>query len=117
MIAIGDYATGGKSSDKNKQRFALTAALATKVERIRMFGSAAHDLVWLAEGRIDGAVILSNKTHDVAAGALIAREAGAVVLDTSGAEYTTKAANVIAGAPGTIEKILSLTQASIHSVN
>ncbi|QUF02545.1 inositol monophosphatase [Actinosynnema pretiosum subsp. pretiosum] len=72
MIAIGDYALGEGADRKNNQHIALTAALAAKVERIRMFGSAAHDLVWLAEGRVDGVVILSNNMLDVAAGILIA---------------------------------------------
>lgn len=115
MVAIGDYATGEDSAEKNKQRIALTAALAAQVERIRMFGSAAHDLTWLAEGRIDAAVIMSNKTHDIAAGVLIAREAGALVLDSTGHEHTSAAANTIAATPSIAEPLLSLVQTSIGS--
>ncbi|GAA1311570.1 inositol monophosphatase family protein [Saccharothrix xinjiangensis] len=113
MIAIGDYATGEGSDEENKQRVALTAALAAEVERIRMFGSAAHDLAWLAEGRIDGAVILSNKTCDIAAGVLIAREAGALVLDSSGAEHTATATHTIAAAPGVAEPLLALVRSAL----
>ncbi|PSL56801.1 myo-inositol-1(or 4)-monophosphatase [Saccharothrix carnea] len=113
MIAIGDYATGEDSDEKNNQRIALTAALAAKVERIRMFGSAAHDLAWLAEGRIDGAVILSNKTYDIAAGVLIAREAGALVLDSTGVEHTFESAHTIATAPGVAKNLLALIQQGI----
>lgn len=113
MVAIGDYATGEGADDKNKQRIALTAALAAEVERIRMFGSAAHDLAWLAEGRIDGAVILSNKTYDIAAGVLIAREAGALVLDSSGTQHTSAATHTIAAAPGIAGTLLTLVQSTI----
>lgn len=54
-----------------------------------MFGSAAHDLAWVTEGRIDAAIILSNKNLDVAAGVLIAREAVVLVVDSSGNEHTS----------------------------
>jgi myo-inositol-1(or 4)-monophosphatase len=113
MIAIGDYALGEGADQKNQQRIALTAALAAQVERIRMFGSAAHDLTWVAEGRIDGAVILSNKTHDIAAGVLIAREAGALVLDSTGAAHTSTSTHTIAAAPGVAESLLGLVQANL----
>ncbi|MFT7839510.1 inositol monophosphatase family protein [Saccharothrix sp. BKS2] len=116
MIAVGDYATGEGSDEKNKQRIALTAALAAKVERIRMFGSAAHDLVWLAEGRIDGTVILSNKTYDIAAGVLIAREAGAVVMDSTGQEHSSLSTHTIATTPKITEAILSITRTATGKI-
>ncbi|MCX2953575.1 inositol monophosphatase family protein [Lentzea sp. NEAU-D7] len=108
IVAIGDYALGEGAAAKNNQRIALTAELAAHVERIRMFGSAAHDLVWLAEGRIDGAIVLSNKPLDMAAGILIARESGAVVMDSTGAPHTATSAHTIAAAPGIAEPILAL---------
>lgn len=91
------------------------AALAAHVERVRMFGSAAHDLVWLAEGRVDGAIVLSNKPLDLAAGILIAREAGAVVVDSSGAQHARTSTHTIATAPGITDQLLSLAQVAISS--
>ncbi|MFD4676612.1 inositol monophosphatase family protein [Lentzea sp. NPDC058450] len=113
IVAIGDYALGEDAADKNRQRIALTAALAAQVERVRMFGSAAHDLAWLAEGRVDSAIVLSNKPLDLAAGILIAREAGAVVMDSSGADHTSKSEHTIASAPGVVNQILSLVQSIV----
>jgi myo-inositol-1(or 4)-monophosphatase len=113
IVAIGDYALGDDAAEKNRQRIALTAELAARVERVRMFGSAAHDLAWLAEGRVDGAVVMSNKTLDLAAGILIAREAGALVMDSSGDEHTMDSANTIAAAPGIADELLSLVQSVI----
>ncbi|MET8761039.1 inositol monophosphatase family protein [Lentzea sp. NPDC004782] len=113
IVAIGDYALGEGSAEKNSQRIALTAALAERVERVRMFGSAAHDFVWLAEGRIDGAIVLSNKELDLAAGILIAREAGAVVMDSSGAQHTRASKHTVAAAPGIADELLSLVQSAV----
>ncbi|MEU4801905.1 inositol monophosphatase family protein [Actinosynnema sp. NPDC023587] len=112
MIAVGDYALGPRAAVENRLRIAVTAALAADVERVRMFGSAAHDLVWVAEGRIDGAVVLSNQTLDVAAGVLIAREAGAIVLDSTGHDHSSASAHTIAAAPHLVEALLGLVQSA-----
>ena len=49
---------------------------------------AALNLVYLASGRLDGGLALDTKLWDIAAGALIAREAG-VILGGQGAEFST----------------------------
>jgi myo-inositol-1(or 4)-monophosphatase len=61
-----------------------------------MLGTAALDLVWLAEGKLDVAITLSNKPWDTLAGVLIAREAGAVVLGRSGEEHAVDSLATIA---------------------
>ncbi|MEU4762627.1 inositol monophosphatase [Actinosynnema sp. NPDC023794] len=105
IISIGDYATGEKATEKNETRMRLTSLLAEKVERIRMFGSAAHDLAWLAEGRTDAAVILSNNTLDMAGGVLMAREAGATVTNVAGDPYTIESQSMMAATPGIIKDL------------
>ncbi|GAB2984229.1 inositol monophosphatase family protein [Saccharothrix stipae] len=110
IVSIGDYATGVQADKKNARRIAVTAALASKVERIRMLGSAAHDLAWVADGRLDAAVILSNNTLDIAPGVLLAREAGAIAMDTTGAPYGPDSTDVIVASPNIAASILTLTQ-------
>lgn len=88
IVALGDYAVGSGASRRNQDRFAITEQLAARVQRVRMLGSAAVDLAWVAEGRIDASIIMSNKPWDVAAGVLIAREAGAAVRDRDGTDHT-----------------------------
>lgn len=108
IVSIGDYAVGEDAAAKNQRRLQLTALLAERVERVRMFGSAALDLVWVAEGRTDAAVMLSNKPWDTAAGILVAREAGAQVLDRSGQSHSRDAADTIAATPGIADAILTV---------
>ncbi|WP_433365999.1 inositol monophosphatase family protein [Actinoplanes sp. CA-142083] len=50
---------------------------------------AALNLVYLAAGRLDGGLALDTKLWDIAAGALIAREAG-VVLGGRGPDFSTE---------------------------
>jgi myo-inositol-1(or 4)-monophosphatase len=61
-----------------KQGLAM-ARMLPQVRDIRRFGSAALDLCNLASGRVDAYVEQGLKPWDLAAGALIAREAGMVV--------------------------------------
>jgi myo-inositol-1(or 4)-monophosphatase len=113
VLAIGDYAVGPTADQRNQVRLRLTELLAGRALRVRMFGSAAIDLAWLAEGRIDASVTLSNHPWDVAAGVIVAREAGADVLDHDGTEHTIASAATIAAAPGVRDAILDLVRAAI----
>lgn len=106
VVGIGDYAVGADAAKKNQLRLALTARLAETVQRVRMSGSAAVDLVWLAEGKLDAALTLSNHPWDVTAGVAIAREAGAVILDSSGADYTSESMATLAITPGLVGEML-----------
>ncbi|GAB2559891.1 inositol monophosphatase family protein [Nocardia heshunensis] len=99
IVSLGDYSVGEGAAGKNRVRLAVTAGLADRVERIRMFGSAALDLVWVAEGRTDACILLSNKPWDTAAGVLIARESGAVVTDSNGTPHSSTAVHTIAATP------------------
>ncbi|NNH72043.1 inositol monophosphatase family protein [Nocardia uniformis] len=108
IVSLGDYAVGANADRKNQRRVALTTALASSVERVRMFGSAALDLVWVAEGRTDACVILANKPWDTAAGVLIARESGARVTDSAGNSHSFASADTVAAAPSIADELLTL---------
>jgi myo-inositol-1(or 4)-monophosphatase len=96
VVSIGDYATGPNAAKKNRRRLALTKHLAENVERVRMFGTAALDLAFVAEGRTDACIILANKPWDTAAGVLLVREAQGIVMDSSKRPHNFKSANTIA---------------------
>jgi myo-inositol-1(or 4)-monophosphatase len=108
IVAVGDYAVGVGADEKNGLRLALNEQLAGRVQRVRMLGSAAIDLAWVAEGKLDASMTMSNKPWDTAAGVIIAREAGAVVIDQDGSDHTSSSAATIAVAPGVAEELLAL---------
>jgi myo-inositol-1(or 4)-monophosphatase len=64
---------------------------------VRRPGSAALDLAYVACGRTDGFWELGLKEWDMAAGALLIREAGGIVTDIAGGERFLETGNVIAG--------------------
>ncbi|QLQ39498.1 inositol monophosphatase family protein [Micromonospora robiginosa] len=117
IVAIGDYATEPDADAKNRLRLALTAQLASKAYRIRMTGSAALDLAWLAQGRLDAALTLSNHPWDVAAGTLIAREAGAEVVDGDGTSHGWHSKFTLAVSPALTGDILALYLKANETVN
>jgi myo-inositol-1(or 4)-monophosphatase len=108
---MGDYAVGANAEARNRTRLHLTEALAGRALRVRMLGSSAIDLAWLAEGRVDASLTLSNHSWDVAAGVILAREAGAVVLDLNGQPHSTESAATIALSPGLRPEVLALLDA------
>jgi len=66
---------------------------------VRRPGSAALDLAYLAAGRIDGFWELGLSKWDIAAGALLVREAGGIVGDVHGGDDYLASGNVIAANP------------------
>jgi myo-inositol-1(or 4)-monophosphatase len=108
MVSVGDYAVGKDADRRNDLRLAVTAQLARRVMRVRMLGSAAIDLAWLAEGKTDACIILGGHPWDIAAGVIIAAEAGAKIIDLDGAAHTLRAKATIAATPGLIPDVSRL---------
>ena len=66
---------------------------------VRRAGSAALDLCYVAAGRVDGFWELGLKPWDVAAGALMIREAGGRISDFHGTDKFLDSGDVVAGTP------------------
>jgi myo-inositol-1(or 4)-monophosphatase len=116
IVALGDYAVGTGADRENRLRIALTDRLAANVQRIRMVGSAAIDLAWLAAGRFDACVALSNKPWDTAAGVVLAAEAGALVVDADGSPHGLNSTATIAANPALIPALTGLVTAARESL-
>ncbi len=69
------------------------------VRDLRRLGSAALDLAYTAAGRFDGFWELHLAPHDVAAGALLVREAGGWVTDADGGENWLRGGHIVAAPP------------------
>lgn len=67
---------------------------------IRRAGAAALDLAWVAAGRLDGFWEFGLSPWDMAAGALLVREAGGIVTDLNGRESFLANGNIVCGTPG-----------------
>jgi len=76
----------------------VVAALLPRVRDIRRNGAAAVDLCSLAAGNVDGYYERGVQYWDIAAGSLIAREAGAIVAGLAGKPASP--AMTVGGGPG-----------------
>jgi myo-inositol-1(or 4)-monophosphatase len=84
-----------------------------RFEDLRRAGSASLDLAWTAAGVFDGYFEQALGTWDVAAGALLVREAGGVVTDWSGDERAwLTSGDIVAGPPAVHAELLELARAT-----
>ncbi len=74
-------------------------AFSESASGVRRQGSAALELAYVAAGRLDGYWQFNLKKWDIAAGALIVREAGGLIGDMKGDEKWFESGNVVAASP------------------
>ena len=84
----------------------MTDALNRECRTLRRQGAAALDLAWVAAGRLDGYFEFGLKPWDMAAAAVIVREAGGFVSDTDGGDRFLETGNVVAANPRLIRQLL-----------
>jgi myo-inositol-1(or 4)-monophosphatase len=94
-----------RNREKIDTYLALFRAIFVEARAIRRAGSAALDLAYVASGVFDGFFEFRLSPWDVAAGALLIKEAGGVLTDFDGGSDYLERGNVIAGPPGVVEGI------------
>ena len=83
----------------------MMADVMKRTAGLRRPGAAALDLAYVAAGVFDGFFEFHLSPWDIAAGALLIREAGGAVTDFDGGERFLERGNVIAGTAGVAEGI------------
>ncbi|WP_138755837.1 inositol monophosphatase family protein [Paenibacillus sinopodophylli] len=71
-------------------------AVAPQVRNLRIAGSAALHMAYVAAGRLSGFWEIGLSSWDLAAGALLVQESGGIVSDTLGRPYDLGVRNVVA---------------------
>lgn len=79
---------------------------------IRRAGAATLDLAYVAAGRLDGFWEMDLQTWDIAAGALIIKEAGGMITDLRGGENYLKEGSVIAANAKIVKEMLAIIKTS-----
>lgn len=97
--AMALVATGfGYDPRRREAQADAVRAIIGRVRDVRRLGAASVDFCWTARGRIDAYYEWGLQPWDIAAGALIAREAGCVVTPLAGDDDTV--GTIAACAPG-----------------
>ncbi len=105
-VPLGEALVGtgfGYRAERRREQAEVLLELLPQVRDIRRIGSASLDLCALAAGRLDAYYERGLNVWDHAAGALIAREAGARVAGVGGGVESK--ALIVAAAPGLYEEL------------
>jgi myo-inositol-1(or 4)-monophosphatase len=112
LVALSDFAFGRKHRHTNQLRFEVIHELVRRSMRLRIHGSVALDLAWLAAGRMSGTIALSNRAWDVSAGVLLVREAGGLVFDEDGSPHAPDSSSTLAATPALRDALLEAVAAA-----
>ncbi len=101
----------GYEFDQAKRMMEMVSGIWPGISGYRLMGSSALSIAYTAAGRIDLYAHHSLSAWDIASGVLLAREAGARVLDRSTLEDATLfSPGLIIGNPTLVEQFLAMTE-------
>lgn len=105
----GLFATGFSSYDNTlDEQLELLSHIVKRTRGIRRAGAAALDLCFVAEGVFDCFWEKNLSPWDTAAGVVIAREAGAIATDMTGAPFNPRLKSILCGSPALHAETLTL---------
>jgi myo-inositol-1(or 4)-monophosphatase len=98
-------------SDQHLEAYGQSlTTLAGQCAGIRRAGAASLDLAYVAAGRLDAFWEIGLSKWDMAAGALLVREAGGLVSDIDGSEDYLESGRIVAGNPKCFKAVLQVTR-------
>ena len=108
ILAFGDFSVKINYEIENQTRLKYFEKFVNEVLRVRMPGSAALQLAWVASGKADISLTLSNNAWDVQGGVLLVREAGGVVYDFNSSDHNISSEYTIASNPNNKKFVIDL---------
>jgi myo-inositol-1(or 4)-monophosphatase len=93
---IGTGIPHGNKPERHERYLVTLAHVMRESAGIRRFSAAALDLAYVASGRLDAFFELGLSAWDIAAGALLVREAGGRATDPSGSEDVLASGDILA---------------------
>tara|TARA_Y100000385_G_scaffold220205_1_gene229778 strand:+ start:913 stop:1707 length:795 start_codon:yes stop_codon:yes gene_type:complete len=82
-------------------------AVTSRSMGVRRAGAASLDLAYVAAGRLDGFWEMGLSAWDIAAGALLVREAGGLITDLAGGEAWYESGNIVCSNKKLLRQMLS----------
>lgn len=86
----------GNNEASIKRAINIYARLKLETRDLRQIGAGSIECAWVAEGRTEAIIIPGAHPWDVAAGALLVREAGGIVTNIWGQEWNPQSEGIIA---------------------
>lgn len=112
-LCASGFPTSESAVAASESNLAAWHDLLRRVMSLRVTGAVAPDWASVASGETDGAWAVSVGRWDIAAGALIAREAGARVTDLAGGALRGPATAGLVAAPGIHAQLLEIVAGAL----
>ena len=100
----------GHCDDKLEAYAKSVEVLAGQCAGIRRAGAASLDLAYVAAGRLDAFWEIGLAQWDIAAGALLVKEAGGLVADIDASDNYMESGNIVCGNPKCFKAVLQVTK-------
>ncbi|MEZ0446973.1 inositol monophosphatase family protein [Cellulomonas sp. ICMP 17802] len=97
-VTVGDLSWTSVGPWPLDARAAVLREVAATVGKVRVVGTSATELAWVATGRTSASIAFGNAAWDVVAGVVLVREAGGVVLDARGEPWSLASDSILAAA-------------------
>lgn len=107
--SLGLLCFGYRRNEKTRA-MRIEPALAHGSRSIRRLGAAVVEAAWVASGLADYSILVGVRPWDVAAGALLVREAGGRVLTPAGNEWKLDDPDIVFVTPRLEKRILAVTR-------
>lgn len=88
--------------------YEMLKAISKECVGMRRAGSAALDLAYVASNQLDGFWEFGLGAWDIAAGSLLIREAGGIIIDPTGGEDYLQSGHVITGNPKIVKELTQI---------
>ncbi|MEP4147420.1 MAG: inositol monophosphatase family protein [Halioglobus sp.] len=100
----------GHCDDKLEPYAKSVEVLAGQCAGIRRAGAASLDLAYVAAGRLDAFWEIGLAQWDIAAGALLVKEAGGLIADIDASDRYMESGNIVCGNPKCFKAVLQVTK-------
>lgn len=110
-VGVGTLKHAEGSAYPASYRMALLSALIEKAFRVRVVGSSAVDLAWVASGRFGACINFGVHVWDNAPGLCLVKAAGGEVTTVSGKPYRLFDDSIVAAAPGVAKECRAVLDA------
>ncbi|WP_456846299.1 inositol monophosphatase family protein [Cellulomonas sp. P5_C6] len=105
-VTVGDLSWTSVAPWPLDVRAKALREVAATVGKVRVVGTSATELAWVATGRTSASILFGNAAWDVVAGVVLVREAGGVVLDARGEPWSLESDSILAAATSEIAEAM-----------
>lgn len=85
IVHMGDFP---HDNELRTKELSCISYLSKRVSKVRMHGATCIDFLSIATDKADGYIVFTKNLWDICPGLLICKEAGAIITNTKGGEYT-----------------------------